>query len=422
MGSVKRLIPSWPGYIKPEANKLGLGVWEVSGGFSVGDLKSLIPKQQIAHKPAVLAMTTAAYWETAATDGFISSYIGMLDPDDEIVDVGTLLDRGQTSNRVVMRLAKTPLDYCPKLTAKSRAWYHRLIERGSLTAYVADAECIFRLGIPLGSSWLKKLAIAAGFGDRYELVATYDDTAALLDEVRAAVDADSKGAVAVRQMTMQAGLRFVPNPGQMLDFPLMNFDTKFNPAGDQTMSIEEAQWRMHLGDLEFAAWQTILERNALHQRDFCLERGIHDFDGKTECLVVGGVPIFADFAVTVDENRLTIRYVLADGTVIYVPANKEIQRAIFRQYGIYAAKDAAIRDHGDTWLDCFLQYVPERRIEEATVESVRMMEQVICTVGNMLLGTDIFPAEPIADWIEPFIPYSSREQSAIPPTGQLTLL
>ena len=77
MGSVKDLIREGRGgslYREAEPYSLGLGAWGVSGRFSVGDLKKLIPSQEIAQKGPALAMMAGFYWEQAANDGFQHTY------------------------------------------------------------------------------------------------------------------------------------------------------------------------------------------------------------------------------------------------------------------------------------------------------------------------------------------------------------
>ena len=411
MGSVKHEDLSWSRRVAPRPKTLGLSAWIVGDNFSVGDFKGLIPPVGIAHKPEVLAMSTAAYWEAAAReDGQMSSYIGMLNHDGDIVDVQTLIDRGELSNRVVMRTAYTPHAIRPKVTTAVRAAYHKRIAMGDITSYIADAECIFRFGFPLGSSVFKNIAKAAGFGDKYELVATYSETVALLDEVRVVFAGDEEKRAAIMVVLKKAGLNHVPNPGYMIDYPVLNFDTKFHPAGDMPLTLEEVHRDTHLDALNFLAMQAMIKRGAMHQRDWCAARNVFDFDGKYELLIVAGFPMFADFTCTVDENRLMIRYQATPASpVFYIPANKEIQRAIFRAEGLYAAKECAILVHGDNWLAHMLEFTTEKIIRDTAEKSVYMMEQAICTIGNMLIGQDIFPAKPIESWVEPFLPYASIE-------------
>lgn len=410
MGSVKDPITAGRLYRPATFDRLGIGAWKVKGTFSVADLKHLIEQIEIRSKGPILAMTAGKYWEEAAKAGFQSSYLGMLDQDGNITDVETLIDRGDLSDIVVMSLAMTP-DYLGPLTTESRDEYHRAIASGEITAYIADAECIFRLGFPLGSSTFKRLCTAAGVGDRYETVATYSDTVALLDEVRAIPGVFEMPEV--KKVLEAAGLDRIPNPGYVMDQPVMNFDTKFCPAGDQPLTFKEAQESVSVDNLRWTAWLAELERNAIHQRDFDARYGIVCVDGKTEAMVVGGCPRFTDFANTIDENRLMVRYT-AEGQNWLLPTNKELQRAVFRLLGVYAAKDEATRDWGDDWRDHLISggYITRQQLDEATAESVRLMEQAVATVGNRLLGHNVFDARPIEEWAGDLLPYASLEEIA----------
>ena len=412
MGSVKDLAPKdSPGgklFHAASFSELGLGVWDVSGRSSVGDLKELIPPIESKVKGVVIATTTSLYWEHAANAGFRSAYVGMLDPDGKIVEASALLDRGITSHMVVMRLATTPHDLVRggKITADVRAMYHWLIESGKIFACVADCENIFRWGFPLGSSTYKAIFEAAWKGDIYETLATYQEIVTALDQIRAIPGILERPEM--RAVLDKAGLDRIPNPGHLLKQPVISYDTKFDPGGDKHLIPEEARELMHLDPLVFQAWDAELLRNAIDQYDWCNERGVLNIDGKTESLILHGFPMFTDFAVTVDENRLMIKYQpTPDSPVLLIPVNKEIWRATFRLFGIYAAKDRAFHDHGDDWHQYLDQYVSAAKIQEATEQSTWMLEQAIGAIGNLIIGQTIFDAEPVEDWVEPFLPYAS---------------
>jgi len=339
-------------------------------------------------------MVAGAYWEAAAEAGFESTYLGMFDQDGQVVTVADLLDRGEKSDLIVMSLAKTPGRYRGKITPLTLKTHQRRIERGELTHFVADIECIFRFGFPLGSSFFKKVYKAAGLAD-YEDRATYDEVAAGLDKIRAV--ADILDLPAMKAVLEQAGISFIPNPGYIMDDPVLGYTTKFDPAGDKDLTNDELVERLGVD-----GWDERLLANAHHQRDFCLAREVYNVDGKTE--VVRPLA-FADFACTMDENRLML---LHDGWLI--PTNKEIQRAIFRDYGVYAAIDEAKTKYGDDWLGHLYEFINRSVIEDATHESIWMMEQAIGEVANRLLGVDVFQADPIDSWVGPFMPYGSRLQ------------
>lgn len=413
MGSTKDLVmdDSYAGrlYQAPEPHKFGFGAWKVSGRFSVADMKGLIPKSEIPQKHFVLAMTAARYWEAAAQVGLPSCYVGMLDANGKIVDTQTLLDRGELSDLVVMKLANTPKGN----SKEDLADYHAAIQSGALTVYVADAESIFRAGFPLGSSSFKKMFELAGRKGEYEHLAMYEETVGGLDQIRK--DIAEKGMdhfPDLKTYLTGLGLSKLPNPGLMMEGAVSNFTTKFAIGGDEDITEEMARLRMGLGEREHAAWKEMAYRDATHQRAYCKDRGLSNVDGKTEAVVAAGCPLFGDFACTVDENRLMLIYLEKETEEAWlIPSNKEIQRAVFRARGIYAARDRAKERYGDEWHGHLYEFIDKSVVEEATRDSINMMASAIGTVGNKLLGANgspIFSAKPIGDWVAPFLPYASK--------------
>lgn len=407
MGSVKDLvIGEGLGanlYQEPTFDRFGLGVWRVSGRFSVADLKHLIPDVEIPGKAQALAMISGRYWEHAASVGFPSTYVGMLDANGCITDTQTLLDSGELSNHIVMKLAMTP-HLLASGGEQKRALYQIFINKGKIYVYIADVECIFRLGFPLGSSTFKKIAVAAGVGDEYERVSRLSETIQFLEAIRSIPGIYDKPEMV--KALQAAGLEEIPVPGFMIPKPVLNFDTKFDTGGDKPYTEEEAQAALGLGNFNWQGWKHTLAGNALDQRDFCKARGIVCIDGKTEAAVVHGIPIFADFACNPDENRLMIP---SDG--ILLPTNKEVQRAIFRSKGIYAAIDETKKRHGDNWREHLHEFIDLGTISEAANISVELMQPSIAEIANRLLEQTVFEVPPIVKWAGPFLPYASMDLS-----------
>lgn len=397
-------------YVPPTPHKLGLGAWQVSGASSVADLKGAIPKHKIKHKPEVLGMGAGAYWEDANSHGFANMYVGMLDAGGNITDVATLLQRGELSDTVVMKLAWTPHDVGAELTDDVRREYHRLIRMGEITAFIGDAECIWRGGFPVGSSTFKRIFKAANMLAAYEGLATYDALVVGLDEIRGI--SGIMDSLEMKRVLTAAGLDRIPNPGHLLETEAIDFTTKFDPSGDVVMTDIEAMAGMHLDTTSFEAWCHTLRRNARHQRDFCRKRGIENFDGKTEMAKWLGKPLFTDFACTPDENRLMLQYTRPDGQICYIPVNKEIMRAVFRVHGIYTAIERSRSKYGALWAGHLSEFVSQQRLAEVLEEAIWMMEQAMATIGNKLLGVDVFDADPIDNWVGPFLPYASLAQAA----------
>jgi len=253
----------------PTNTEFGLGVWGVSGRFSVGDLKGWIPPTEIKDKAEALTMTTAAFFEWLANNytGISTCYKGVLDQDGRVTTVDHLLQKGDKTNLIVMKLAHIPESFCDGDLTR----YREALGSGELQCGVADVESIFRNGFPLGSSTFKKMCKAVGFGDRYEQVATYSDTVALLDEVRAEVGRSGVNE-GLQNILTASGLREIPNPGFVLDNTVFDTTTKFEPSGDREIFEEEARRNSGLDERGYDFWaKTIFPKLAAAQNDFTSE-------------------------------------------------------------------------------------------------------------------------------------------------------
>ena len=417
MGSVKDLVidPAEFGgklYVPPGPHKFGQGVWTVSGRFSVGDLKDLIPPVEIEGKGEALAMMTSAYFEHLADLGISSTYMGMLSPEGEIVSARQLVDRGVTSNFVVMRLANIPASSKPDDVKV----YHKAIADGDISIYVADAESIFRAGLPLGSSSFKKMFKFAGRGDIYEQVATYDETVEQLLGIREDVKSNGWGAYpGFQEYLVTLGLTDVPLPGQLLPRPVLDFTTKFDIGGDKEITDEETRLRMGLSGTSYAKWKELVAYVTQDQIDYCRSRGVTNIDGKVEGVVVLGEPSLTDFVCTPDENRLMIS-VERDGITYLIPSNKEIQRAMFRAAGVYDAIDKAkltSEDKNgttDNWRTYLFEHTTRDTLMDVTTESCVLMSDANKEVANRLLCDTVFDVRSVEQWVGPFLPYASRMQ------------
>jgi len=421
MGSVKDLIrdDSKAGklYTPPSVADFGLGAWRVSGRFSVGDLKEQIPECDIANKAEALTMMTAKFFEWLANTHpeIPTCYMGLLDKDGERVDVETLIQRGDTSNIIVMKLAHVPESYC----GGDLYVYRKAIASGELLCGVADVESIFRCGFPLGSSTFEKITEAVGMKDEYEKAATYDETVALLDRIRAArAAARANGGTnkKLEGILKRYGLGdTIPNPGFVLKEPVYDSTTKFESAGDRVIVEEEEEIYSGLDKLGYETWTRVMfPRLAQAQVEFCSERNLANMDGKGECVAYRRRPVVTDFACTVDENRLMI-VTNVDDIEWAIPSNKEIQRAIFRQAGVYAAiSEAKKRAKQDGDVDKWKGYIPqvtqERGIDliAVTEHSCNLMAYAVAEVGNRILGQRVFDAKPLDLWVREFLPYASK--------------
>jgi hypothetical protein len=333
----------------------------------------------------------------------------MVDHDGRVVDTATLLDRGELSDIVLMKLANVPKPKSAVLTREDVDDYHKAIAKGDITVYVADVETIFRVGFPLGSSTFEKIFRFVGMADAYAQLATYDETAAALSEIRDLIDTNGMNHYpGLEAFLRSAGLNLVPNPGYMLRSPVTDFTTKFDVAGDKPLNYDEARDNMHITADEFSWWLDTVSSCSRHQIKFDETRGIINMDGKAEAAIARGRALFTDFFNTPDENRLMVEYKCDDITYL-IPSNKEIQRAIFRARGISSAIGSAKEMHGDGWRTHLMEFTSEQDIRDAAADSCEMMADAVKHVGNLILGKQIFDARPLQSWVDGFLPYASRK-------------
>lgn len=427
MGSVKDLITddSKAGklYVSPTIDEFGMGAWSVSGRFSVGDLKDKIPPVEIKDKAEALTMMVGNFFEWLANNysDIPTCYEGLMDADGNVVDTQTLLDRGDTTNIVVMKLAHVPGTYSPDIKSKSEQLeiYRKAIASGGLQCAVADVESIFRNGFPLGSSTFKKIFGAVGRANEYERIATYDETVAALDNIRNTVQVKGLGFFPdLEKLLKKSGLgETIPNPGHILNNPVYNTTTKFEASGDRDITEVDARIYSGLDEEGYNIWANEMFPKSIEaQIRYCTERGIVDIDGKGEAVTYKRKPVITDFMCTPDENREMIEVVVGKETLL-IPTNKEIQRAIFRAAGIYQViDDAKVKAEAagdiDTWKDYVDPLCQERNIDirEVTEHSCNLMSYAIAEVANRALGKQIFDSKPIDSWVGEFVPYASRRQ------------
>lgn len=422
MGSVKDLIrddsPAGRLYQAPTATEFGRGAWRVSGRFSVGDLKGLIPHEvEIKDKAEALTMSTGAFFEWLAEHrpSIPTCYLGVLDKDGKVTTVDELVGKGDRSNVIIMKLAHVPETFC----SGDLSNYREAISTGALQCGVADVESIFRHGFPLGSSTFEKI-FKAVYGPedgqkRYEKLATYDETVHALDELRALVARKIGTLTGLEKVLKSAGLNRIPNPGHVLQGIVYNSTSKFELAGDRDLSAEEERKFSGLDDEGYQNWAEFMFPNlARAQLDFCSPRRVLNIDGKAECVAYHRKPVVTDFACTVDENRLMIEADV-DGVRWAIPSNKEVQRAVFRQAGVYAAINEAksrAKDAGnvDGWRDYMPAVLAERKVDlrEVTRHSCSLMGNAIGEVANRMLGKRVFDAPAIDSWVRDFLPYASK--------------
>jgi len=422
MGSVKYLIQdnSKAGklYHPPQQNEFGLGAWQVTGNFSVKDLKEKIPESVIKYKPEALAMTNAAFFEYIAENQpqIRTCYVGLLDPDGKIVDSQTLLKKGQTSSIVIMKLAHTPKSY----SNGNLAQYRKALISGELGCGVADIESIFRKGLPLGSSIFAKIFESVGLRKEYEKLTTYEEVVKGLDKIRATIqqrtsDFSELEKILEKYKTGKDSEMILPNPGFILKKITYDSTTKFEESGDRDLTKEEEKKLSGLDYEGYEAWtKSIFPKIVEEQIEFTKERKILNVDGKCECVSFRRKPVVTDFACTVDENRLMVAFI-HNCSVWAIPSNKEIQRAIFKQAGVDTAISEAKRRAENTgdinqWKNYIPQVTTEMKIDLKAIaeHSCNLMSYAMAEVANRTLDEGLFDVPPLTSWINDFLLYASK--------------
>jgi phosphoribosylaminoimidazole-succinocarboxamide synthase len=411
MGSVKDLITEGPEskyYVPPKTKSFGKGVWKISGRFSIGDLKYLIPHDiVIPQKAEALTMMAAAFLDHLDKNTRIDNcYLGLIDGNGDLVSLDVMIHYGEISDKILMRLAHTPDSYCQGNLKD----YREALKTRELRCAVADVESIFRAGFPLGSSTFERICKAAGYLEEYKKIAKYEETVNLLSSIRLGeINQD------LEKVLKEAGLDEVPNPGFVLKNPVYDSTTKFEEAGDRKITSEEARILSGLDEKGYKIWtEEYLPKIAQEQIKFCSERGILNIDGKLECVTYHGRPVLTDLTCTVDENRLMIKIEKEDG-IWAIPSNKEIQRAIFREAGVYVAiaeAKALAEKNGniDKWRDYMQKILQDKKIDivEISKYSCELMGYAIGEVANRILGINVFETKPIESWVKDFMPYASK--------------
>jgi len=305
MGSVKRIITEDPIFgrynLPPTPSTFGMAAWEGQGTFSVGDLKHKIPDREIPGKQEGLVMQAAAFFEYLAGRhrDIPTWWLGLLDNEGKQVDLATLLQRGETTNKFLTKIAHTPESFC----GGDLLTYRLALANGILECGVADVESIFRNGFPLGSSSFKRIFKAMGRDD-YEQLATYQETAQALAELRAQYETDPDQFPAVQKILEKADfLTTIPNPGTVLEKFVYDSTTKFEVEGDREITEEEARrfsglsykgsgYKLETGYNVFNGYEAwtkhYFPKIAKAQIDFAREKGLFNIDGKCECIAYRG--------------------------------------------------------------------------------------------------------------------------------------
>ncbi|MCB9475872.1 MAG: hypothetical protein H6684_15100 [Deltaproteobacteria bacterium] len=195
--------------------------------------------------------------------GFPTHYQGIVNEDGQAVPVAKLKSPSRIVQVAAVRIVK------PKIVnIAGRKLYDYSPIPASESNFLVPAECIFRFGVPTGSSLLRRLERNPAYGD-------------------------------------EIGLTKAIKAGSMLPKPIVEFTSKLEPS-DRFWTYEFALNASRLGAESFLKLQHGVLLMALCLREEFDRMGIKLWDGKFEFVHIGGALSLGD-AITPDELRLTYK-------------------------------------------------------------------------------------------------------------------
>jgi phosphoribosylaminoimidazole-succinocarboxamide synthase len=300
MGSVKDLKVLEQAF----ENRAGVGNFVFSDRYSVFDWGEM--PDHILNKGRALAFMAAYNFEELERRGIKSHYRGLvkdgLEPGASAVGLragspgaggGKLLrfaDLPESSSGAkladpVMQIELSRVyypvarEFCSSQGVREVVYDYSFFDanRGWINNYLVGLEIIFRNGLPLGSSVFSSLERAAMISDQAE--SSRRQTEIL------------KG----------LGLDHLPQAGEMLPAPVMNYTTKLE-AGDRILSTEEALFISGLEEDEFGKLSSLALRVNDCITELADKAGFRHFDGKIEVVYDNALSV-CDVLGTFDENR-----------------------------------------------------------------------------------------------------------------------
>jgi phosphoribosylaminoimidazole-succinocarboxamide synthase len=276
MGSVKDLLVTEPAY----EDRPGVGTFVFSDRYSVFDWGEM--PDHLAGKGRALAAMAAFNFEELERRGMRTHYRGLVADDGRNLRFDELEEGGGGSAVMQVALARV---YRPEMREYFRAGSPEIrfdysffeSNRGRLNNYLIGLEIIFRNGLPLGSSMLKRL-----------------------EEARTVSDPRSR-IRAVKALLRELGVKQEPKAGEMLPRPIMSFTTKLEP-GDRALSEAEALRLSGLRGRDFQELKALALKANQAVCELADKAGFRHYDGKIEAAWEQGL-VLCDVIGTFDENR-----------------------------------------------------------------------------------------------------------------------
>ena len=248
--------------------------------------------EKIGGSPLRNRLMKSAAGKKVRERGLATHYIGLLDREGKVKRLSQLRE---PTHKLLVK-AVPVVDPRPLSIADNVIWDYSMFHPG-LTQFLVPLENVFRFGVPVGSSLLKRLKRDPGY---------------------------------VRQI----GLDRIPREGQWLERPVLEFFSKLEPS-DRLLSSEAALNFSGLNGESLLELIDLCLLTAVFLYNLFLDRGLDLWDGKFEFVKSGDELLLAD-SITPDELRITMKN---------TQLSKEPLRQYYKKYdpefhgGINAIKD-----------------------------------------------------------------------------------
>lgn len=329
MGSVKDLIV----IEKPTEKKLGRGRFLFSDRYSVFDYGEM--PDLIDDKGKAICIATAYFFEKLENLGIKTHYIGLVEDD----KIKTLYELKKPTNVMEFKMVRV---LKPELKENI---YDYAIFKKERSNFLIPLEVIYRNALPEGSSVFKRL---------------------------------KEGSLNLEEI----GLDKMPEPGQKLEKPIVDFSTKLE-INDRYLSKKEALEISGLSETEFEK----LINLTLFIDDLITEEtrkiNLNNEDGKVEyALDLERNIMLVDALGTLDECRFTF-----EG----IPVSKEIARIYYRKTDWYKEVEEAKNKDRFNWKN-YVSTPPKLPKEIKDLISLIYKAYV-----NELTGIEWFETPPMKD-------------------------
>ncbi len=329
MGSVKDLI-----IIKsPTENSLGRGRFVFSDRYSVFDYGEM--PDHIDDKGKAICIATAYFFEKLENLGVKTHYVGLVEGD----KIKTLYELKKPTNVMEFEMVRVI-----KPDLKDNIYDYSVFKKEK-SNFLIPLEVIYRNSLPEGSSVFKRL---------------------------------KEGSLTLQDI----GLDRMPEPGQRLEKPIVDFSTKLE-VNDRYLSRKEALEISGLMESEFEK----LINLTLFIDDLITEEtrkiNLNNEDGKVECaLDLERNIMLVDALGTLDECRFTF-----EG----IPVSKEIARIYYRKTDWYIEVEEAKKKDRFHWKD---HVNPPPHLPKEIKELISLIYKAY---ANELTGIEWFETPPVKD-------------------------